>query len=499
MAGFAIIIIFVVEGHLVFKKDELKLVSTKPIKVWDFPGVERNRFLIVANNVIEYCSSGNKRYTPSIDTLFYFLNKINDANFNIVRLSLSPTGVEKQDEYYHNFFKALELVNKKNGYAKLKCLVCDDGMFERTPEETERLLLKFYNREDVYGFNIDEPKEKDFKSLAVWSSYYNKLPQNHPLNKKLFYINLFGASSIDDYIHYVNAWITSNKPSLLSFDNYSVWDDKLASTFGDDIGSDWGNKYFYNFEVFRNAGIQNQLPFINWIVIHKHYSTYSKRYYRRTTVEDLRFQIYSALAYGSKGILYYNFFNPPPDKNKNGWHEEQAILDYNGKETELFNPVATINKEISIIGDVLLKLVNIGTYHNSQIALNSKTGIDKVYNQNASSPDELYGVKLLSKINQYGAAERQRIFVVSIDNKYALIGLFKNIEGNKFFVLVNMNRKSEEEFVITLDKEKVNKAVHLLNILTNKRINPFAFDERGNPKFRIKLSSGGGLLFGVVK
>lgn len=496
--SFSSILLFML-GVFLHMKEETIIKEQKALKGWGFPGINSNRMLLAANNIIKYVYVNGNKETPSVDTLFYFLEKINEAGFNIVIVNMMPSNGQEQDDYYKNFFIALDRVNKKNKFIKLKCLVCDNRLFGKTPQETGYLLHKYYSRDDIYGFDVDEPREKEFKHLALWTEYFRSLKKENPIASKLYFVNLFGVQAVDNYISYINAWINIGKPSILGFDNYSVWDDNLAANYGDEIGSDWAGDYFYNFEIYRQASIINHIPFVNWVLIHKHYSSYSKRYYRRTTAEELRFQVYSSLAYGSKGIFYYNFWNPPPKKNKNSWNEEYGILNYDGSVSELYSPVKKINEELTLISDTLLQLSNIGTYQNYNSISATNKVLEKKIDISSSDPRTVFGIRTFTDNVGLTKDEISNKFIRNIDNVNALVGLFKNPAGSKFFILVNKERKKSEEFVVTFDKNKVANANKIFNFRSGKKLKFDGLDKNKNPFIKIILPAGDGILFGVIK
>lgn len=178
-------------------------------------------------------------------------------------------------------------------------------------------------------------------------------------------MNLFGISSIKNYEDYLNNWVAIGKPRLLSFDNYPVWDDNHAQKYGQQIGFDWGKDYYFNLEFFRNYSVEYNIPFWNWISVHKHFSHYSKKYYRRATPAEISFQIFSSLMYGRKEFYIITFGTLIKDLNQNGWNEEEAILNPDGTETEMFEAVKRINAKAQKIGSVLMNLESVGVYHTS--------------------------------------------------------------------------------------------------------------------------------------
>ena len=325
------------------------------IKAWNFPGNTQRRFPIVADNIINFLYNQNgERSIPSKDTIYYYLKKVYNANYTVAIIDLFPPGI-----YYENFLSALDKLNSENADKPLKILVYDGRIKKLDNESLKTLIQKYYDKSNIYGFFIDEPSQKEFDYLRELSNSFFHFDSTLFKSSKLYYINLFGISAfndINDYVDYVNSWVTTASPAVLSFDNYALWNDSLASLKDYKLGTDWDKDYFLNLEVFRDVSLKYNIPFWTWIQVHQHWSDYSKRYYRRATPADIRYQVYSALAYGAKGILYYRFWNPDPKDVQNGWHEQKAILDFNGSETELYKPISELNSEILSFGDLLLNL-----------------------------------------------------------------------------------------------------------------------------------------------
>jgi hypothetical protein len=280
-----------------------------------------------------------------------------------------------------------------------------------------------------------------------------------------------------------------------------------AAQFGVDIGADWGRDYFFNLEVFRQASLQTELPFWVWILVHRHWSAYSKQFYRRATESDIRFQVYSALAYGAKGILFYNFWNPPLIENPNGWHEEEAILDSNGIETDLFRPIAAVNGEINQLGEVLLNLRSVGVFHVTnnypQVAgAGTKIALEELYVPESVSERRRYGIKLVSweDPTRLSSEEIKYKIVKSLTNEAGMVGILKDKDQEQVYLVVaNKNRHSTETFFLTLDQKKTglrSRNVVLRNLLTSEAIEGKT-DPNGDFQFQIQLQPGDGVLLKV--
>jgi len=470
---------------------------------WHFPGDSLNRYPITANRVVKTLIDSVKKikFSPSVDTLYYYLKEVKKGGFNLVTVNLTPSNnsLKKQDKYYYTFFSALSRINDEF-HSQLRCIVYDSRIRKLTPKEFLPFILNFYDREEVYGFSYDEPREKEFYQVKDWVEAIDSVQIRGKLKNKLFYVNLFGLKAIKDYEHYVYSLLNLINLRILSFDHYPLWDDKLAKEYGDEINSDWINDYFLNLEFIRQTSLKANLPFFCWILIHKHWSNYSKLYYRRASEEDLKFQVYSSLAYGSKGIFYYNFWNKNIIYNKSGWHEEEGILDYNFEETELYPIIKSINTQLAQIGDVLLQLTSVGVYHkvenyydNNINSNNKKIELEKRYSLNFENFEIKNGIKLIdwndSKHLQLDDLENK--FINNIDNPAALFGLFKDLHGSQYFILVNKNRNREEKFKVVIDQTKLSRQTDnmIVDLLTNKEIS-YVKDNLGMIPILVNLPPG---------
>lgn len=503
-----LLFITIIFSTLLFKQceeEKIPLLSKLKTESWKFPGNKNNRFPITANRVVKILidTVTNRKVIPSIDTLYYYLCKVKEAGFNLVTVNLTPSNnsVNTQDKYYYNFFNALEKVNSEND-RKLRCIVYDYRLRSLSPDKFSDFVSQYYSREEIYGFSFDEPRQKEFSHIKEWMDFTtNRLTDK--MKSKLYYVNLFSIKAEQEYRRYLYSWINKANPRILSFDHYALWDDKKANEYGYALNSDWINDYFLNFEFIRQTALKVKIPFCNWILIHKHWSDYSKLFYRRSGKEDLRFQVFSALAYGSKGIFYYNFWNAPI---KSDWNEEEGILDYKLKETNLYFEVKSINDQLSIIGNTLLNLTSIGVYHKNEsyydnnIISDTKKAVklEELYDKDSEGFKKEFGIKLIdwNDTNKLYESDLKNKFIYEIDNSAALVGLFIGKNGSRYFLIVNKNRKKREEFRIVIYSTKIpnNNNLSIIEVATNLKIN--ASEKRsGFISFTINLNAGSGKLF----
>ena len=113
------------------------------------------------------------------------------------------------------------------------------------------------------------------------------------------YINLFpnyaDASQLGTktYDEYLEKFIEVCKPPVLSYDHYAFFE-----------GGGMRGEYFANLESIRRAAVKHKLPF--WQIV----LSVGCLNYREPSMTDMRFQVYTSLAYGARGLAYFKYFTP---------------------------------------------------------------------------------------------------------------------------------------------------------------------------------------------
>jgi hypothetical protein len=131
------------------------------------------------------------------------------------------------------------------------------------------------------------------------------------------------------------------QPRLLSFDHYAL------------VGAGERPTYFENLEVIRREARRAQTPFAAILLVTPHGP------YRDPTEAELRWQVYTALAYGARGILYFTYWTPRDPT----WNFYNGILDEHGRRTVHYEQVQRLNAELHALAPTLARLRSEGVYH----------------------------------------------------------------------------------------------------------------------------------------
>jgi hypothetical protein len=82
----------------------------------------------------------------------------------------------------------------------------------------------------------------------------------------------------------------------------------------------------------------------------------------------MRWQVWTSLAYGMKGIMYFILWPFPEWKNDTS----PGIVDSAGKPSAIYPEVKKLNHEMQSLGQTLLKLTSTGVYHAGEVPRGGK-------------------------------------------------------------------------------------------------------------------------------
>jgi hypothetical protein len=194
----------------------------------------------------------------------------------------------------------------------------------------------------LYGYYLrDEPGADMFSGLGAMASLVR---QEAP--GAWAYINLFpnyantGQLAAPSYEEYLEKFVSTCHPTQLSYDHYALMDD----------GSLRGG-YWNNLEQMRAVAKKHGLPFWNIVLAVGHFS------YREPSAADLRFEVFSSLAYGARGIAFFTYFAPQVGNYRG------AAIDQFGHPTLTWGNLQNVNLQIQKLAPTLLELTSDDTYH----------------------------------------------------------------------------------------------------------------------------------------
>ncbi len=229
-------------------------------------------------------------------------------------------------------------------------------------------------------FLADKPGLNDCVPLAILTDY---LRSRFPAHN--FFIQAYpeyAASAFLDtsvYTDYLSLLSQKLKPKFLSFEHFGILGDEIRP------------EYFSNLEAARQLSLKQGLPFWAYallvafenhpVVAHSH----------------VRFQLYSGLAYGAKGVQYYSF---RPPKN-NSYEYGDAMLSVEGDPTDALTFSRLINAEIEKLGPTLMRLTSTGVYFSNPVPPHGKAFTPGLPIIKIDSPSILAGFFIDDLKNKY--------------------------------------------------------------------------------------------------
>lgn len=205
---------------------------------------------------------------------------------------------------------------------------------EETVRNTIQQLKGFKMLEGYYIW--DEPHEKDFSKTRELHDLVKKYDGNRLAFSVIFpsygvYTWEKGSYEWADnsYPRYVDNYLKTVDPEIFSFDYYPFRDNKAATDLiNNDIWMDFG--------YIRKKALEHNKPL--WFYFQA--VSLQKDQQSIMDVSRIRAQMYAALAYGVKGLSYFN--------------SAGSLLDEKGGKTAMYEELKTLNTDIRYLGDFLL-------------------------------------------------------------------------------------------------------------------------------------------------
>jgi hypothetical protein len=199
------------------------------------------------------------------------------------------------------------------------------------PESTVR---RFKDHPAAAGYYLrDEPSAADFRELGDWARRIRAVDDKLPC-----YLNLFPTYASPEqlgtatYREHVDRFLREVPVPIVSFDHYPI--------VGDRIRADW----YENLEIIAEVSRREGKPFWAFALAVAHNP------YPVATVDGLRLQVFSNLAYGARAIQYFTYWTPVSTP----WNFHRAPIESDGTRTEVYDRVRQVNRELQSVAPVFL-------------------------------------------------------------------------------------------------------------------------------------------------
>jgi len=199
------------------------------------------------------------------------------------------------------------------------------------------------------------------------------------------------------------------------------------------------NNYFQGLRVQRNVAAAHDpthRPVPIWRVVQLSQNIKPGQSGRIISMAQVRWQVYTALAYGVKGIGYWTLVQLPYETHGTPpvaypwaiWGYGDGILGANGCTTAKYDSVTTLNTELHNLGETLVDLDCLATYHQATID-QSGIGLDVLH------PGMYYNV--VTSMSSVDISDDGH-YVGSTDRGDAMVGYLRNpTSGEGYLLIVN--------------------------------------------------------------
>ena len=365
--------------------------------------------------------------------------EVADANFNVAMPPCAAVSLDLNR-------KILDLCKLQG----MTAIIADDRIMAKSPDDKDfaanldAVIADYGSHPALYGYFLrDEPNAADFPRLGAVNQYLLKKDPKH-----LPYINLFPNYASQEqlgnptYEEHVKQYIEVVKPVLVSYDHYALVGDQEREIWWD------------NLETVRRQCLAHDLPFVVIILSLPHGG------YRNPTEADLRWQAYTSLAYGAKGIMYFTYWTPSPQEE---WKYDNAIVSYTGKRTEHYPMVKRLNAEMKSLGRVLVGLKSTGVFHTGKTPMST---------------------------TPHGEGS-----LIATKDQDLVIGEFVGEKSSKYVMVVNRDLRKSRDVIFT-----VAKASKVIEILKSGGQATVAEGEYAvDLPVRLRFEGGEGRLFKIVR
>ena len=299
------------------------------------------------------------------------VREVKDAGFTLVL----PPGwwdyLPKGSSYVAENTRLLDICSKIGVKAVLFDIRIENAFWkEGSIDLVKQAAQDYRNHPGLYGYYLtDEPSAMLFPHVAEMVRLCAEGDPNHLPMVNILPTYGGGALGTESYQEYVRRYIDEVKPHMVCYDNYHWFIDPKAPPIPNDQGEAavqrwlkrWGNTdtglngkgYITNLEIVRNECRRAKLPM--WVTA----QLVPQDRCRDPRPPELRWDAYHALAYGAKGMLWYNYCLPPRDQ----FLYRDSCLDRDGRKTQNYYEISQINHEIYPIGSILAKLDSTKVMH----------------------------------------------------------------------------------------------------------------------------------------
>lgn len=215
------------------------------------------------------------------------------------------------------------------------------------------------------------------------------------------------------YEEFLHDYVTTVKPDVLCVDIYPF----IRPPEGDSEQY-LSRNFFKNLSAVRKAALEADIPYWSFVQAYEHTGGGGRRY---PSESDLRMQVFTTLAYGYTGVMYYCYDHVS---------DRGLLKGVPGEPTELYYAAQKLNGEIARLGQSLRYLTS------TDVRYIRGTHPPDEYQRTSNPPPDGLGIyHPKSRV-----ADQVTDITISPSNAQTngLIGFFSDDDDGRYFMLVNL-------------------------------------------------------------
>ena len=223
------------------------------------------------------------------------------------------------------FLKDANINTLINGYIDNNLESGKEAAYKAAFEKNLQEYLKYDSFAGIYA--ADEPKTQKMAGIGKAAEYFYSLEGT---SDREWWVNLlgsgYGANGSDSYVEHVNTAAQTTGAGRLSFDEYPLYVGKIRSSF------------FSNLAHMAAVGKVHNQVFDTFILTMGHWD------YRTTNnYDDLAWQIYSSMAFGTRGIETFTYWTTMGT----GEGITHGLIDHYGNRTQTWYSMQEVISEVN--------------------------------------------------------------------------------------------------------------------------------------------------------
>jgi len=335
-------------------------------------------------------------------------------------------------------------------------------------QRAQDLASQYGSYTNVLGYRLrDEPPADEWPAIGLMAQ---KLREYDP--DCVPWVNIlpnysYGSygTGVTSHKQYLDSYMSTVVPKVLCYDDYVAANN---TTYPPNIYDLYWQ--YSNMKRFRQYGQTYGLPY--WYVLESNLFNQSPN-----TEGIYRFQIFSALAYGFRGVLYFTYTTQTEgnDYALSYYRNQSGTW---GTPTSKYAVARSVNQEVMKLAPTLMKLSSWSICHAGTV------------------PTLPAGVTYVPLEDRETFSGLDGFYVDAIAGGNCVLGNFVNAIGRTYLMFVNENYVSNRTFTVTLDSVNVT-GLGRVDKTTGKLVLAYRRTP-GNYTMSLPLTAGNGELFKVL-